>query len=86
MKTPTGASHILAGRDSATLARAYHPKSLQLYYKFTIFYYPLNLPSSAMQKRQNLIGRNIRYKKRLNERMFEICLTTNTAWITYQGY
>ena len=39
-----------------------------------------------MQKRQNLIGRNIRYKKRLNEGMFEICLTTNTAWITYQGY
>jgi len=28
MKTPTGASHILAGRDSATLARAYYPKSL----------------------------------------------------------
>jgi len=64
MKTPTGASHILAGRDSATLARAYHPKSLQLYYKFTIFYYPLNLPSSAMQKRQNLIDKS---KKKIND-------------------
>jgi len=28
---------------------------------------PNNLPSSAMQKRQNLIGRNIRYKKRPNK-------------------